>query len=89
MIIILILLLPLWIPPITLWVITVQFREVVYALRIFHNEAIAVEGAIDQSPKKMKSLPGSGIKTEGNYQNFLPLDTRLKIYSTHNKKLAM
>ena len=36
--------------------------------RIIHNEAIAVEGAVGQSPNQIAFLAGSGIKMEGNHQ---------------------
>ena len=39
-------------------------------LRIVNNKAIAVEGAVGQSPRpnQITSLTGSGIKMEGNHQ---------------------
>ena len=39
-------------------------------LRIIHNEAIAVDGAIGQSPIQMTSLAGSGIKMEEDLNMF-------------------
>ena len=36
-------------------------------LRIVYNEAIAVKGALGQSPNQMTSLAGSVLKTEANH----------------------
>ena len=50
--------------------------------RIVHNGAIAVEGAIGQSPKWMTSLAGSGVK-KGKPSEDLKLATPSVIMPTH------
>ena len=54
-----------------------------YIIRIFKNKTIAAEGAVDQSPNRITSLAGSGIKTNGNNQKILKFTTQFVIMRTH------
>ena len=52
-------------------------------LRIVYNEAIAVKGALGQSPNQMTSLAGSGIKTKGNHKQIWKVAALFVIMLTH------